>query len=1182
MKSKKINLFFFALLLGTTYITSQTLETKVIKQVSVTYNGYTDTIDLAPILINIDGNVVVSGNQKMNATQYDVSTAAQISNGVIVWSQSFNTSSDKAWTTASTRDGSGNIYVVGTIRTNTVNGLDYLLIKYNKWGVQQWSATYNGPNSTTDVASAITLDGSGNIYITGASDGTLTALTDYATIKYNSSGIQQWVSRYNYANSIDIATSIEYNTVSNLVLVTGSSGSTYTDWDFATIRYDESTGAQVGSASRIANVLGNAQDKTFSMASDPLGNVYIAGTSYYGTSYDMQLVKLDTSLNTVWVKNFDGHGFDDAGVNLALDSNLNIYVTGSSYINSSQTEMVVLKYNNAGTLKWKFQERSTNGSPNAEGVRVKVKSNNEIFVGGNMGNNSGQDLALFCLDSLGHLKIKQLYNGPTGLKDKFLDMALADSNFIYVSARTYSAGVDNNITIKYQYRNISQPTATLSGGVKYVGNEVIVKFDKQSLRLDTINDKKFTFGILSDFVHDSTVTKLSSALSGGGGLVNAALLETRKIFDFTQADSLSLSRTGNYIKVPDFYTELLVTLPSTMSAVSSSTLIQTIKPDVYWSDINGILETASTPKPLVLKSTSSSVLAANDPYYTLQGSLHTVPGYTNVNINCDSAWAITTGEPNIKVGIFDTGVYDQHPDFSGVPFTSWDFYINQGVPVSSNWDSQDHGTAVAGIIGAVRNNNTGIAGIAGGDKSINKQGVTMYDMYCVNSSVTGIQTNIANAIAKGAMGTNSGGLGLDVMNLSIILQSSYINTVTIGAHVIVPQMNFANRNGVAMISSKGNINLGYNAYPADYSEETTMSVGSTGEDGHHSIQTVNSVLSSGTWGNIDFLAPGTDSLVKTLSPSGYYDFRHGTSFAAPHVAGAVALMMSYVNTVTPTWDNLVHEDCENILEKTCVDLISSTYSEITGYDTVSGWGRINVNQALDKIKKNFYKIRHIDETHFSTSNSRTSVLVHSGLMMAWPSYNAIPAGTYTTDVYELTTTLNYSLPPNEQVIGAWPLFKESYGTRDSSDIVTDRPYHCKIVSYNGTSAVLKTYYYHNLDYNIYMPYPQVQCKSAFSLYTYDPSGTIGVKEVESISKNFSLFPNPNNGQYEVSFNSKESETLTYKAFNIIGQQVKTGIYKAQYGDNTIKINMSDLTNGVYILNIFDTKGLVYRQKVIKQ
>ncbi len=78
------------------------------------------------------------------------------------------------------------------IGTNT----DYATIKYNSSGVQQWIARYNGPGNYSDYASSIAVDGSGNVYVTGR---VLVAATDidYATIKYNSSGVQQWVTRYN-------------------------------------------------------------------------------------------------------------------------------------------------------------------------------------------------------------------------------------------------------------------------------------------------------------------------------------------------------------------------------------------------------------------------------------------------------------------------------------------------------------------------------------------------------------------------------------------------------------------------------------------------------------------------------------------------------------------------------------------------------------------------------------------------------------------------------------------------------------------------------------------------------------------------------------------------------------------------------------------------------------------------
>jgi hypothetical protein len=87
----------------------------------------------------------------------------------------------------------GNVYVTG--RSRDVN-YDYLTVCYNSSGVRQWQAIYN--NVDDDRTTGIGLDGSGNLYVTGQSDVDPTANYNYdiATVKYNSSGVQQWVKTY--------------------------------------------------------------------------------------------------------------------------------------------------------------------------------------------------------------------------------------------------------------------------------------------------------------------------------------------------------------------------------------------------------------------------------------------------------------------------------------------------------------------------------------------------------------------------------------------------------------------------------------------------------------------------------------------------------------------------------------------------------------------------------------------------------------------------------------------------------------------------------------------------------------------------------------------------------------------------------------------------------------------------
>src|SRR5437899_1530233 len=90
--------------------------------------------------------------------------------------------------TGITVDGSGNVYVTGS-SAGEGTGTDYATIKYDESGQQQWVARYNGPGNGVDAASGMAVDGSGNVYVTGESSRS-DGFSDYATIKYDSSGQQ--------------------------------------------------------------------------------------------------------------------------------------------------------------------------------------------------------------------------------------------------------------------------------------------------------------------------------------------------------------------------------------------------------------------------------------------------------------------------------------------------------------------------------------------------------------------------------------------------------------------------------------------------------------------------------------------------------------------------------------------------------------------------------------------------------------------------------------------------------------------------------------------------------------------------------------------------------------------------------------------------------------------------------
>jgi hypothetical protein len=139
-------------------------------------------------------------------------------------------------------DAAGNVYVTG-LSWGSGSWQDYATVKYNSSGVQQWEARYNGPANNWDWAYQMVLDNAANVYVTGFSVGSGTD-RDYATVKYNSSGVQQWVIRYNgTVNFTDEAKAVGIDTARN-IYVTGFSYGLGVNYDYVTIKYSQMVGIQ--------------------------------------------------------------------------------------------------------------------------------------------------------------------------------------------------------------------------------------------------------------------------------------------------------------------------------------------------------------------------------------------------------------------------------------------------------------------------------------------------------------------------------------------------------------------------------------------------------------------------------------------------------------------------------------------------------------------------------------------------------------------------------------------------------------------------------------------------------------------------------------------------------------------------------------------------------------------------
>jgi uncharacterized delta-60 repeat protein len=429
------------------------------------YNGPANSIDEARSLaVDDDGNVYVTGDSYGIGTASDYATIKYNSAGSQQWVARFNGSGNSFdHARKLVIDISGNVYVTGA-GTGSGTGLDYTTIKYNSSGVMLWVAHYNGPGNGDDEAQSLKVDASGNVYITGRSEGIGTG-SDYATIKYNAAGVQQWVSRYNGpGNGFDVAQSLVINEDGN-IFITGRSG-TGTSADYATIKYN-SAGAQQWVARYDGG--GNDIDVANDIVADKSGNVYVTGRITTGSIIndeekilliDIGTIKYNGNGDQLWVATYDGGG-DDRAVAVGLDSLENVYVTGSISnsppgLEEPDLDYGTVKYTSAGVQQWVAQYGPPPGEDFNEFTALAhaVDPSGNVYVTGQSGD---MNYATVKFNSNGELEWAIIYNNNQGLSNEAaFSIAVDKESNVYVTGRSDGDGTSlDYATIKYTQSRIA-------------------------------------------------------------------------------------------------------------------------------------------------------------------------------------------------------------------------------------------------------------------------------------------------------------------------------------------------------------------------------------------------------------------------------------------------------------------------------------------------------------------------------------------------------------------------------------------------------------------------------------------------------------------------------------------------------------------------------------------------------
>jgi hypothetical protein len=518
---------------------------------------------------------------------------------------------------------------------------------------------------------------------------------------------------------------------------------------------------------------------------------------------------------------------------------------------------------------------------------------------------------------------------------------------------------------------------------------MIVKFNYQYLDYKFVNDKHRNEIEFIELFNHKAVDEINELAALYPDLMHSKVF---KIFDFLSTnDTISISRQGNEVTIPPFWAVFNVEIPI---EYKSYFLID------FLDKFNPLVEYAHECFELIPQS------IPDDSLYYRQESLYDPAGYADINIH--DAWNIETGEKYIKVGVHDNGVDSLNPDLDVLAGGA--YFMQNGF--ASGWGVEDagqpHGTQVAGIIGAKRNNQIGIAGIAGGDNN-DSTGCSILDFKSPYLSPSNVSYRLASVVdAARSAGTyfnyggniynggendyyfnSSKGFGVHIGNHSYIIrttlpQSGVLFDTNPNDPNVLDEAScdlcreaylFSLQNGVINVVARGNstsrniyspnVNSVQGLNPQNLPDNWIISVGASGYDGNtvedgvnQSISEQNSGFYSLYGGNMDLVAPGSDSIVYTTHttsiPGVLYRKFNGTSAAAPHVAGVAALLLSHYNRPCYSNQNLTIEDVEYILQKSATDLFT------TGFDEKSGAGRLNAGAAMEMIKDFTKQIIHPD------------------------------------------------------------------------------------------------------------------------------------------------------------------------------------------------------------------------------
>lgn len=313
------------------------------QQFFTTYsNGYGD-LGKDIIINGTTGYIVVTGASYNSSFDSDVSIVAFNSSGVQQWASFYNHANlNDGGFKITTKNAFVTVIAPITISTNNYKLASITYSASN--GVQSGSVTTGATaTSSVEIVTDLVTDGSGNMYLCGATQQNAGQGYDMYVAKITTSLTISWeqtINGYSGSSSDDFARGIKVDASSN-VYVTGVTTHSTQGKNITTVKLNSSGVVQW---TKNINSAFNGNDAANDLAIDASANVYVTGYQTIGTgNTDIYSTKLDNSTgNIIWEK-FEVNDLLDEGTNLILDNN-DVIVAGSREVTTGNYEYVTYKY----------------------------------------------------------------------------------------------------------------------------------------------------------------------------------------------------------------------------------------------------------------------------------------------------------------------------------------------------------------------------------------------------------------------------------------------------------------------------------------------------------------------------------------------------------------------------------------------------------------------------------------------------------------------------------------------------------------------------------------------------------------------------------------------------------------------------------------------------------------------